>query len=56
VPTVELGWVDDGIDIYALLKQQFRQRSRGALPAEHTTKNVSRLASWAVFQRNRPSV
>jgi SAM-dependent methyltransferase len=51
VPTVELGWVDDGIDIYALLKEGFRQRSRGSLPAEHTTKNVSRLASWAAFRR-----
>ena len=51
VPTVELGWVDDGVDIYALLKEEFRQRSRGSLPAEHTTKNVSRLASWAAFRR-----
>jgi SAM-dependent methyltransferase len=30
VPTVELGWVDDGLDVYALLKQGFRQRSRPA--------------------------
>jgi hypothetical protein len=51
VPTVELGWVDDGTDIYALLKEGFRQRSRGSLPAEHTTKNVSRFASWAAFRR-----
>lgn len=51
VPTVELGWVDDGADVYALLKEGFRQRSRGSLPAEHTTKNVSRLASWATFRR-----
>jgi SAM-dependent methyltransferase len=51
VPTVELGWVDDGVDIYALLKEGFRQRSRGSLPAEHTTKTVSRFASWAAFRR-----
>jgi SAM-dependent methyltransferase len=51
VPTVELGWIDDGIDIYALLRETLRQRSRGSLPAEHTTKRVSRLASWAVFRR-----
>jgi SAM-dependent methyltransferase len=51
VPTVELGWVDDGADVYALLKEGFRQRSRGSLPAEHTTKNVSRFASWAAFRR-----
>ena len=51
VPTVELGWVDDGIDIYALLKEGFRQRSRGALPVEHTTKSVARHASWATFRR-----
>jgi SAM-dependent methyltransferase len=51
VPTVELGWVDDGADVYELLKEVFRQRSRGSLPAEHTTKNVSRLSSWAAFRR-----
>jgi len=51
VPTVELGWVDDGIDIYALLRQTFHQRSRGSLPAEHTTKRVSQRASWAAFRR-----
>ncbi|HET6233690.1 MAG TPA: class I SAM-dependent methyltransferase [Acetobacteraceae bacterium] len=51
VPTVEFGWFDDGIDIYALLKRVFSQRSRGSLPAKHTTKNLSRHASWAAFRR-----
>lgn len=51
VPTVELGWVDDGIDIYAVLRQTFHQRSRGSLPAEHTTKRVSQRSSWAAFRR-----
>jgi len=51
VPTVELGWVDDGVDIFKLLRETFRQRSRGSLPAEHTTKRVSRRASWAAYRR-----
>jgi SAM-dependent methyltransferase len=51
VPTVELGWVNDGIDVFALLRETFRQRSRGPLLAEHTTKNISRNASWALFRR-----
>lgn len=51
VPTVELGWIDDGIDIYALLRETFHQRSRGSLPAEHTTKRVSQRSSWAAFRR-----
>jgi SAM-dependent methyltransferase len=52
VPTIELGWVDDGIDVYALLRETFRQRTRGSLPAEHTTRNVSRNSSWATYRRS----
>ena len=54
VPTVELGWIDDGIDVYALLRETFRQRTRGSLPAEHTTRNVSRKSSWATYPARRP--
>jgi len=52
IPTVELGWIDDGIDVYALLRDTFRQRTRGALPSQHTTPNVSRNASWATYRRS----
>lgn len=51
VPTVELGWIDDGEDVFTLLRETFRQRSRGSLPAEHTTKRVSRRSSWAAYRR-----
>ncbi len=52
VPTVELVWIDDGIDVYALLRETFRQRTRGSLPAEHTARNVSRNSSSATYRRS----
>lgn len=51
VPTVEAGWYDDGIDVFALLKTMFHQRSRGSMPAKHTSKALSLRSSWAAFRR-----
>jgi SAM-dependent methyltransferase len=50
IPTVEVGWVSDGIDILALLREALRQGSHGPLPAQHTTAALSREAYWSVFQ------
>jgi hypothetical protein len=33
------------------LRDVFRQRSRGKLPAEHTTQWISHNPSWAIFRR-----
>jgi len=51
LPTVEMGWVSDGIDILAVLRETLRQGAHGPLPAEHTTAALSREAYWSVFQR-----
>lgn len=51
VPTVEHGWLDDGLDVLGLLRSTFEVRSEGPLAAAHTTDVIARIASWAAFRR-----
>jgi SAM-dependent methyltransferase len=47
VPTVEDGWIDDGIDVSALLAETFEVEARGRLDAAFTTREVARHTFWA---------
>src|SRR5215469_1787914 len=40
IPTVEAGWVDDSIDVRALLMQNFDLRQEGPLERDKTTENL----------------
>jgi SAM-dependent methyltransferase len=47
VPTLEEGWIDDGIDIRALLAERFDAEREGRLAAEKTTPAIAQHAFWA---------
>jgi SAM-dependent methyltransferase len=51
VPTVEHGWVDDGVDLKALLSEAFALREEGQLPAEIVNDSVATFSFWATFVR-----
>jgi SAM-dependent methyltransferase len=51
VPTVEHGWLDDGLDVFGLLRATFEVRAEGPLAAAHTTDVLAGVASWAAFTR-----
>lgn len=53
VPALERPWVNDGIDMKAVLKGEFALRAEGNLAAETVTDIVSRNSFWASF-RKRP--
>jgi SAM-dependent methyltransferase len=53
VPTRELPWVDDGIDIKATLSQAFRLREEGSLPREVTTQSTHESSFWATFTNDQ---
>jgi len=54
VPTVERGWMDDGLDVAALLRMAFDQRAGGPLSAANTTPLLARVATWATYRRREP--
>jgi hypothetical protein len=47
VPTVEDGWIDDGIDVRSLLLEAFELEAEGRLDAGSTTAAVARHTFWA---------
>lgn len=51
VPTVESGWIDDGIDVFALLGSVMTLVARGPLDPAMTTKRVAAVSGWAVYRR-----
>lgn len=51
VPTVERGWLDDGLDVSALLRVAFDPQAEGPLAAVSTTPVVARVATWATYRR-----
>jgi SAM-dependent methyltransferase len=51
VPTVERGWVSDGLDIKALLSQEFVLQSEGRPMREQTSAPIAELTYWASFQK-----
>lgn len=51
VPTREQGWVNDGIDLRALLGTEFALLGEGAPEQERTTPQIAQGAFWAAFGR-----
>jgi SAM-dependent methyltransferase len=47
VPTVEDGWIDDGIDVRALLLETFGIEEEGRLDAAFTSRAVAQHTFWA---------
>ncbi len=55
VPTVEQGWVDDGLDVFGLLSTALGSPIAGArLDQDMTTKRVASASAWAVYRRRPP--
>jgi SAM-dependent methyltransferase len=51
VPTVERGWVSDGLDIKALLSQEFVLQGEGRPVRDQTSESIAELTYWASFQK-----
>jgi hypothetical protein len=52
IPTTERGWVNDGVDIKAMLNKEFVLRQEGRPSREGTTESLSRLTFWASYRSN----
>jgi SAM-dependent methyltransferase len=50
VPTRELGWANDGIDIKALLAQHFEPLASEAMPREIVTESLAGITWWAALR------
>lgn len=53
VPTKELAWVNDGIDIKSTLSLAFDLEQEGIPPAERTARDLIDIIFWGLF-RKRP--
>lgn len=51
VPTAEQGWINDGLDIKAMLAAEFEQREVGQLAREKTTGILADVAFWGAYRR-----
>ena len=51
VPTEEHAWVDDGLDLYAMLSDRFVVIDGGAPAVEHTTPSIAQHTFWAAYRR-----
>ena len=52
IPTTERGWVNDGVDIKAMLNKEFVLQQEGRPSREGTTETLSRLTFWASYRSN----
>ena len=50
VPTVESGWVNDGVDIKTMLAAEFGVIHEGKLAREKTTESLATHAFWASYR------
>lgn len=50
VPTVEKGWLNDGLDVKSMLAAEFDLRQEGGLALEKTTEVVAAGTYWASFR------
>jgi len=50
VPTDAAPWIDDGLNIAAMLDKTFEKRAGGALEAEVVTVEVSQKTFWGVYR------
>jgi hypothetical protein len=51
VPTVEQGWLNDGLDVCKLLCGAFEPQAEGKLSAANTTEVVANASAWAAYRR-----
>jgi hypothetical protein len=51
VPTVEKGWLNDGLDVKAMLAAEFDLRQEGGLALEKTTEVLAAGTYWASFRQ-----
>ena len=51
VPTVERGWVSDGLDIKAMLSREFELQGEGRPAFEQTSQSIAELTFWASFRK-----
>ncbi len=51
VPTLERGWMDDGLDVFGLLRVAFDQSAGGPLASANTTEALARVSAWAAYRR-----
>jgi len=51
VPTTEMGWVNDGLDIRAMLAAEFTLERDGRLAREQTTDIIADGCFWATYRR-----
>jgi SAM-dependent methyltransferase len=50
VPSVEIAWADDGLDIREILKGAFRELDYGAMAPEVVGSSISKTTFWAAYQ------
>ncbi len=50
VPTLESGWVNDGLDVKAMLAAEFPLVHEGKLAREKTTESLAAHAFWASYR------
>jgi cyclopropane fatty-acyl-phospholipid synthase-like methyltransferase len=53
IPTREKAWVNDGIDIKAMLARHFSMLSEGKPLEEKTPRDLINIIFWALFQKTR---
>ena len=51
VPTKELAWVNDGIDIKATLALAFAMEQDGAPPEDKTPRDLCDIIFWGLFRK-----
>src|SRR5688572_17339142 len=51
IPTVEMGWVNDGLDIRSMLAAEFDLVRDGKLAREKTTDIIAEGTFWATYRR-----
>lgn len=51
VPTLEAGWVDDGLDVKALLLNEFDLKTEGRLAPDKTTDHIMQNTYWTSLAR-----
>jgi SAM-dependent methyltransferase len=51
VPTAELGWYNDGLDVNAMLNGEFEQVQEGKLAREKTTEILAPTSFWGAYRR-----
>jgi hypothetical protein len=53
IPTTEMGWVNDGLDIRSMLAAEFAPVRDGKLAREKTTDIIAAGTFWATYRQRR---